>query len=192
MEQALLATARGMFISEGFDGVSMEGIAAATDITRTTLYSRYATKEVLFRAVVEDTIAGWYASAQAQEAHELADIRHILHYRVRTMAALLVDPVFGAFHLLILSNRHRFPELAPMMHELGYQASVRLLAADIRSAADRDGLLVSRPEVVAEHILSATYGWFMQYALVRDLTAGEIEAHGCRVVDQLMLVRDRW
>ena len=78
------------------------------------------------------------------------------------------------------------------MHDLGYLNAVRLLANDIRAAAQRDGIPVARPEAVAEHILTAVHGWFLQYDLVRELTAQDIEAHGREVVDLMLLARDRW
>ena len=192
IEQAILATARSMFLADGFDGVSMEKIAAATGITRTTLYSRYATKSDLFRSVVRETLARWYAVSRVEATDRVTDIGQILHLRVADMASLLVDPLFRGLHALILLNRHRFPDLAPLMHDLGYLNAVRLLANDIRAAAQRDGIPVARPEAVAEHILTAVHGWFLQYDLVRELTAQDIEAHGREVVDLMLLARDRW
>lgn len=192
IDQAILATARSMFLTDGFDGVSMEKIAAETGITRTTLYSRYPTKSDLFRSVVRETIARWYAASRLQTTRDVKDIGEVLRLRVADMASLLVDPLFRGLHALILLNRHRFPDLAPLMHELGYLNAVRLLAEDIRAAAQRDGIPVSQPEAVAEHILTAVHGWFLQYDLVRELTAKDIEAHGREVVDLMLLARDRW
>lgn len=192
IEQAILGTARGMFLTDGFDGVSMEKVAAATGITRTTLYSRYATKADLFRSVVRETLARWYAVSRVKSTEGVTDIREVLHLRVADMASLLVDPLFRGLHSLLLLNRHRFPDLAPLMHELGYLNAVRLLAEDIRTAAHRDGIAVQRPAAVAEHILTSVYGWFLQYDLVRELSAKDIETHGKRVVDLILVGRERW
>src|SRR5947209_8274939 len=88
IERAILATARGMFVTEGFDGLSMERIAAAAGITRVTLYNRYPTKEMLFRAVVEDMVSQRYSAARTDAVGGLTDIRDILYRRVADMAAL--------------------------------------------------------------------------------------------------------
>lgn len=192
IERAILSTAREMFLAEGFDGVSMEGVATATGISRTTLYHRYATKVELFRAVIEDTLALWYARTSVDGAADLTDIGSILRSHVADMAAVLVDPLFRAFISLTLSNRHRFPELGSMMHKLGYQNAVSLLAQDIRTSALRDGIPAKRPEAIAQLIINAIFGWFLQHDLVRELTAQEIEAQGHAVVEMLMLSRDRW
>lgn len=192
IEQAILGTARGMFLVDGFDGVSMEKVAAATGITRTTLYARYATKADLFRAVVRETLARWYAVSRVKSTHGVTDLKEVLHLRVADMASLLVDPLFRGLHSLILLNRHRFPDLAPLMHELGYLNAVRLLAEDIRAAAHRDAIPVERPEAVAEHILTSVYGWFLQYDLVRELSAKDIETHGKKIVDLILLAREQW
>lgn len=192
IEQAILSTARGMFLADGFDGVGMEGVAAATGISRTTLYNRYPTKAALFRAVVEDSVALWYAGPRAGIAHDLTDIGDILRLRVADMAALLVDPLFRVFHSLTLSNRHRFPELGPIMHQLGYQDAVRLLVDDILAAGERDGVVARRPEVVAQLIINAIYGWFLQHDVVRELTVDDIATQGREMVDLLLSARDRW
>lgn len=192
IEQAILSTARGMFLAEGFDGVAMEAVATATGISRTTLYSRYPTKAALFRAVVQDTVERWYARPHPNDSLDVADIGSILRSRVADMAAVLVDPLFRAIHSLTLSNRHRFPELGMMMHELGYQNAVRLLSQDIQSSAQREGVQVTRPELVAQLIINGVYGWFMQHDMVRQVTASEIEAQGRTVVEMLMQSRDTW
>ena len=192
IEQAILSTAREMFMAEGFDGVAMEGVAAATGISRTTLYLRFATKADLFRAVVEDMIALWYARPSQNGTSDLTDIGSILRARVAEMADVLVHPIYRAFDSLTMSNRHRFPELGSMMHELGYQNAVERLAQDIRSAAERDGIGVARPEAIAQIIINAVYGWYLQHDLIREVTAQEIEAQGYVVIDMLMMSRDRW
>lgn len=192
IEQAILSTARGMFLAEGFDGVAMEAVAAETGISRTTLYSRYATKAALFRAVVQNTVELWYARPRPNDLLDHADIRTILLSRVADMAAVLVDPLFRAFHSLTLSNRHRFPELGMMMHELGYENAVRLLSQDIQNSAQRDRVQVKRPELVAQLIINGVYGWFIQHDLVREVAASEIEVQGQTVVDMLMQSRETW
>lgn len=192
IERAILSTARDMFLAEGFDGVAMDGVAAATGISRTTLYNRYATKADLFRAVIQETLSLWYARSGPREASDCSDIGSVLRARVTDMATVLVDPLFRAFHTLTLSNRHRFPELGSMMHTLGYRDGVNLLADDIRRSAALNGAQVERPDMIAQIIINAIYGWFIQHDLVRELTAKEIAAKGYEVIEVLMRSREKW
>lgn len=192
LERAILASARRLFLAEGFDAATMERIAADTGITRTTLYSRYPAKVDLFRAVVQAALAGWYEASPIKRMPPVTDIRDMLNIRVAEIAAFLVDPLFWTLHSLIQSNQHRFPDLSSMVHEVGYQNGVRLLAGDISAAAERDGIPARAPEEIAEQLIAAIYGWFLQYATVRDLTAEDIEMYGRRVVKLLLAARDQW
>ncbi|WP_196221698.1 TetR/AcrR family transcriptional regulator [Sphingobium sp. CAP-1] len=192
MERAILSTALDMFLAEGFDAVSMERVAIAVGISRTTLYSKYSTKALLFRAVVHDAIAQWYKDSSGNVGHSLRDIRDILRHHVGVIARLLVDPVFDAFQQLVIAHQNRFPEFAAIMHESGYLDAIRLLSRDIRAASERDRLPLRDPDTVAEQLITSIYGWYLQYRLVRSLTAEDIENFGCRVVDLLLSARQDW
>src|SRR5688500_19640533 len=50
---AILEAAKQMFTQGGFDGASMDQIAAAAGVSKLTVYSHYGDKEALFVAVVK-------------------------------------------------------------------------------------------------------------------------------------------
>ena len=52
---AILAAARKLFATEGFDAVSIDGIAAKAGVAKGAVYHHFSTKEVLFEAVFDDT-----------------------------------------------------------------------------------------------------------------------------------------
>lgn len=51
--QAILDAARQMFTAHGFDGASMDQIAAAAGVSKLTVYSHFGDKETLFAEVVK-------------------------------------------------------------------------------------------------------------------------------------------
>jgi AcrR family transcriptional regulator len=51
---ALLASARGLFAERGFAGTNRDDISTGAGVTRGALYHHFATKEAVFRAVVEE------------------------------------------------------------------------------------------------------------------------------------------
>jgi len=61
--QAILDAARGMFTTQGFDGASMDQIAAAAGVSKLTVYSHFGDKETLFAAVVKS-----YCDSQLPDA----------------------------------------------------------------------------------------------------------------------------
>lgn len=54
--QAVLDAARQQFEQHGFHGASLDGIAEAADFSKGAVYSRFASKDDLFLAVLEDHI----------------------------------------------------------------------------------------------------------------------------------------
>src|SRR5579862_5125839 len=60
INRAILEAATKCFLDFGYEGASMDAIAAAARISKVTLYARYQ-KESLFQAVVQDRLATWWA-----------------------------------------------------------------------------------------------------------------------------------
>ncbi len=50
---AILDAAKEMFVELGFNGVSMDGIAAAASVSKLTVYSHFGDKETLFREAIQ-------------------------------------------------------------------------------------------------------------------------------------------
>ena len=55
-ERQLLAIAMREFLQHGYGGASMSQIIQTAGVSKTTLYSRFSSKEALFRAIVEQQI----------------------------------------------------------------------------------------------------------------------------------------
>lgn len=67
MKREILDIAADVFLTLGYADASVTAVATAARASRTTLYSRYANKEALFRAVVEDRRQQW--SAESSKAN---------------------------------------------------------------------------------------------------------------------------
>ena len=56
IDRDVLDAARSRFVAAGFDGTTMEAIAAQAGVTKATLYLRYPDKGALPRAVIGGTV----------------------------------------------------------------------------------------------------------------------------------------
>lgn len=159
IEQAIVETARTLFLLEGYDAVAMEQVAAAADISKGTLYARYPSKEALFTAVIEGSVRDWAQEASHGDHLLTDDIGQRLHHHARTIAAALQRPDVLGLQRLILSMRGRFPALAAAMHQSGYGYIVGLISNDIERASRRDGRPVNNPRSVAEMLVAGISGF---------------------------------
>ena len=69
-ERAIQAHAERLFALYGFEGASLESIAQAAGITRHSLLYYYASKEELYRKVLDDVLDQWLASMGAISASD--------------------------------------------------------------------------------------------------------------------------
>ena len=70
-QEAILAEAERQFARFGFEGVSLDSIAAALDLSRQNLLYHWPSKEELYRAVLDSVMGEWMANMNAiTEARE--------------------------------------------------------------------------------------------------------------------------
>jgi TetR/AcrR family transcriptional regulator len=89
-QEAILAEAERQFARLGFEGVSLDSIAAALDLSRQNLLYHWPSKEELYRGVLDDVMREWLGSmstmADAAEPREAIEayVAAKLHFsRVR-------------------------------------------------------------------------------------------------------------
>ena len=69
-EQALLAAAERVFAEQGFAGATTAAIAREAGVPKANLHYYFATKEQLYRAVVERVLNAWLAAASSFDASD--------------------------------------------------------------------------------------------------------------------------
>src|ERR1700709_1355315 len=65
LPERILASARLLFLEQGFAATSVQHIAAHAGATKRTLYVKIGDKEALFRAVIDEVLADWRHSVAA-------------------------------------------------------------------------------------------------------------------------------
>ena len=110
LRDTMMHTALNAFMTRGFEGASLEGIARDAKIGKITIYRQFGTKEALFREVVG------FARQNLRE-HVRASItdrppRQVIRDVIAQLVEAVSHPDFIAVLRLTISEAPRFPDLA--------------------------------------------------------------------------------
>ncbi|MCB2048896.1 MAG: TetR/AcrR family transcriptional regulator [Novosphingobium sp.] len=138
IEKELVRVALSEFLKQGYGGTSMATIVKAAGVSKTTLYSRFASKEDLFIAMMKKMVEGDLSDRiRAVEApsRPLADMLREFSYRSLEIG---LDAEHYGIVRLIYGESHRFPELRAAGEALS-EASRAGIKNVINAYAERSG-----------------------------------------------------
>jgi AcrR family transcriptional regulator len=176
ISKTILGAATELFLNEGFEGASIEAIAARAKVPRSTVYKRYIDKTGLLRAVIRTHIAGLSVMASKHDPDLPTNLPARLEVRAAWMLITAGQPEIRAFSRLAASA---WPEPADIRERLdvsGYTQMVDLIERDIRELGPDQGLAAADPRWVAEALMALLFGWVE--------TAGDIAPDAARAFAQ--------
>ncbi len=134
--QAILETARDIFLKEGYAAASMSAIAARVGGSKGTLYNYFRSKEELFAAFMHDA-CGKQAEDLLDHMPELGDDPHAALLEIGMgLCNLVMSPNVMAISRLVVAESERFPELGQVFYETGPRSGeLRLTAHFDRAVA---------------------------------------------------------
>jgi TetR/AcrR family transcriptional repressor of mexJK operon len=163
----ILSAGRTLFLSNGYQGTSVDQIAASAEVSKQTVYKHFGDKQELLLAIVNDALEATVTPFLPRIA-KLADTTDLQADLIALAAdylrAVLQEPVVQ-LRRLVVGEANRVPALAQLYYE---QAPTRTLAAfaECFGALDRRGLLsVPEPAVAAEHFAFLIVGKGIDQAL---------------------------
>jgi AcrR family transcriptional regulator len=192
LESKLLAVALKEFMQHGYGGASMARIVRIAGVSKTTLYSRFPSKELLFRAIIREQIEHLSAATTLRSVEGRPSLEQgLLSYADRSLATSL-----EAEHLqvnrLIYSESHRFPELGKAAAERT-EMGVQQIAGFIRERAEADRVPCRDPEGAAEAFIFMLRGWYVNVMLTnRKVTPAQRRQWVERAVHALIAGRAEW
>lgn len=146
--QAITQAASEMFLAEGFERASLDQIAHRAGVSKQTIYSHFADKEALFKAIcVELTEKLTIPLRQPRETG--ADLRSLLTRLGDDALAMMLHPASLDLHRLVLNAAARFPELGRAAYEAGAQRMIGDVAT-LLTQRSRSGEELPRPLAEAE------------------------------------------
>jgi TetR/AcrR family transcriptional regulator of autoinduction and epiphytic fitness len=183
--EAILDAAARVFATQGYDAASMDHIAEVSGASKRTVYNHFASKDVLFRAVVDRFLA---------QSHELKEIPYDPHTSLAAQLTRFADSI------LALTRHEQWLGLTKVMtgvtvRQPGFVAET--MARGSRSgdtlenwlrAATADGRMrVPDPALTARTFWAALSGAFLMPAIyLAPLPAQEADAVRGELVDLLL------
>ncbi len=161
----ILDIAAEAFISQGFEGASVNDIARRANSSKTTFYSRFPTKQKLFIAVLErrmNLIFSQVATALPIDAPIESTLKEFGSRLLQL--ALSKDQV--ALLRVVSMESVRFPELGERFYELGPKRGITHLGRYLQEQIERGRLVKDDPMVMAEHLSSLLTGGPVRWAVL--------------------------
>ena len=161
----ILQSARHLFTEHGFANTSMDKVAAAAQVSKTTVYQHFADKDALFAAVI---------ALEAQE-HTIAlttgadmDFATKLHQVGLEAFDLLLSDTNIAVFRTIAAETVRTPSLGRTFHAKGPAALIGLVAVFLQQAVQSGALRPLDPHLAATHFLGLITSDLQVRALLGD------------------------
>ncbi|GLY65084.1 TetR/AcrR family transcriptional regulator [Amycolatopsis taiwanensis] len=154
--RAIIEEATALFLRNGYQGTSMDEVAARAAVSKQTVYKNFADKEQLFTEIIrgvadrsEDVLDELGVVLRAADAKTGDDLERVLtELAVRYLSAVL-QPQVLRLRRLVIAEADRFPELARYYYEKAPVRAVQILAAELQAYAERGLLQVADPPLAA-------------------------------------------
>jgi AcrR family transcriptional regulator len=161
-DEAILSAAFAVFAECGFDGMTVEGVAARAGVGKGTIYRRYQNK-------LDLVIAASRYFAQREPLPDTGTIAGDLRVLIDRLIDALTDSPVGAALPMLIAERRRIPQLAAAHGDVTAKNRERIRTV-IRRAIGRGELRADAdPELVIDAYVSPVIYRF----LVTDLPLDE-------------------
>ena len=145
----VLEGARHVFLSDGFEGASVDDIAKAAGVSKATLYSYFPDKRFLFMQVAKIE-----CQRQAEHAIETinmdAPVKQVLHDIALEMVEFITSQFGKRIFRICVGESDRFPELGREFYESGPMLIRSRLVEFFQKAVDHGELKIDDFELAAE------------------------------------------
>ncbi|MBD9485046.1 TetR/AcrR family transcriptional regulator [Pseudomonas sp. PDM14] len=154
---AILEAAKRLFMSNGYEGSSMDAIAAEAGVSKLTVYSHFTDKETLFACAVESKCEEQLPPLRF-ELRADASIDSTLLAIGRGFDALINSDESVAMMRLVMTQTGQNPELGKLFYEAGPQKMLLAMEHLLQQADQLGQLRVEQPQRAAEHFFSLLKG----------------------------------
>jgi len=166
--RAIVEAATSLFLDRGYDGTSMDEVAARAAVSKQTVYKQFADKEHLFAAVVLGVsgTADAFIDTVSQQLATPKDLEKALTQLARLYLDTVMQPRVLQLRRLLIGQANRFPELGRAYYERVPQRTIAAIAGHFEQLAAKGMLRVADPLLAAQHYAFLVLSIPMDEALV--------------------------
>jgi TetR/AcrR family transcriptional repressor of mexJK operon len=149
----------GTFLAKGYEGTTMEEIAAKGGVSKQTVYKHFTDKQHLFADIVLSTTDDMSAliGVIAEQLPATVDLSRDLEHLAETFLMALMQPRVLRLRRLVISSADRFPEISTAWYEKGFERVLAALASSFQALVDRRVLVVDDANAAAEHFVGMLF-----------------------------------
>ncbi|MCU0504457.1 MAG: TetR/AcrR family transcriptional regulator [Chloroflexi bacterium] len=169
VDRAILGAAVRLLTEQGYDSMSIDGVAAAAGVGRTTVYRRYPGKRELVVAAISSIASSMEPIADSGTA--LGDLRSLMR---QTMAVFRRDGLGFAMLGTLLVREREDPALLELFRERVILPRLELASEIVRRGVARGEVRPDAPAEVMAHALQGSM--FAGHILGRELDDAWLES----------------
>ncbi len=147
-----------LFLDRGYEGTTMDAVAQAAGTTKVSLYARFASKEALFRSVLEWAIQRTDWPAPEPDPPDLDDLQGALTSIATSALRRALDPAMVSLSRIAIAQASRFPEIARQTQAASFWPRQQLVVDLLTRHAATGAIVADEPDILAEHFLAMVGG----------------------------------
>jgi TetR/AcrR family transcriptional repressor of mexJK operon len=153
--RAILEAATTVFLDTGYQGSSVDQIAAQAAVSKQTVYKHFADKEQLFTRIILDTAdqVDGLVNTVTRTLADTDDLAADLGELANQFVATLMQPRVLRLRRLVIANADRFPETTRKWYEQGFERVLGTLSSRFQHLAERGLLRLEDPLLAAHHFV---------------------------------------
>jgi AcrR family transcriptional regulator len=149
----IMVGAREVFLAKGYEGASMDAIAKAAGVSKGTLYVYFASKDVLFEALIVEEKQILAENLISFEAGGVSFYEELRGIAIRYCELLSRHDHTSSIRM-VLGAVEKFPAFGRVFFNAGPQRGVGRLAAYFADAVADGRMTCANPEAAARHFIA--------------------------------------
>lgn len=155
-----------LFLANGFQRTSMDHVAARANVSKTTLYAHFTSKEALFLSVLEEEKRRLGLGIPEELPDGPVDVRDWLRKIAKSLIEAMTHCTVMRLFRLVIAEGSPAPALGRAMWEEGPAAGRDRMAALVSYFAERGQLRIDDPDLAAGQFLALVRGDFTLHCLM--------------------------